>query len=107
MPTLRKSGETRATVVRRLRRSQNGRDAVDILRNRLEAAPLITKVVEVRVRNQRRPVLRRDLEGGHDPVRVAVRQLALRIELGYWQVAEGSILDSSCTKADQASSRTI
>ena len=59
---------------RRLRCSRNGRDVVIVLRNRLEAAALIAKVVEVRVRNARRPALRGDLEDGHDPVRSGVRQ---------------------------------
>ena len=59
---------------RRLRSSRNGRDVVIVLRNRLEAAALIAKVVEVRVRKARRPALRGDLEDGHDPVRIGVRQ---------------------------------
>ena len=59
---------------RGLRTSRNGRDVVAVLRNRLEAAALIAKIIEVRVCNARRPALRGDLEDGHDPVRIRVRQ---------------------------------
>src|SRR6267143_971932 len=59
---------------RRRRGSGNGRESVVVLRNRPEAAALIAKVVEVRVRKSRWPALRSDLEDGHDPVRIGVRQ---------------------------------
>ena len=66
--------DVRDRRARRLRRPRNGRDVVAVLRDRLEAAALIAKVVEVRVREARRPALRGDLEDGHDPVRIGVRQ---------------------------------
>src|SRR5882724_4555827 len=47
-----------------------------ILCNRLKAAALIAKVVEVRIRNAGPPAIRVDLEDGHDPVRTGVRQRA-------------------------------
>ena len=45
-----------------------------ILCDRLEAAALIAKVVEVWVRNARPCATRVDLEDGHDPVRIGVRK---------------------------------
>src|SRR6267154_6567302 len=59
---------------RRLRTSRNRRNALIVFRNGLEAATLIAKVVEVRIRNSRRPALRGDLKNSHYPVRVGIRQ---------------------------------
>ena len=59
---------------RGLRRPRNRRDAVAVLRDRLEAAALVAEIHEVRVREPRPPALRGDLEDGHDPARVGVGQ---------------------------------
>src|SRR6266851_9213622 len=50
----------------RLRTSRNRRNALIVFRNRLEAETLISRVVEVRISNSRRPALRGDLRDGHD-----------------------------------------
>ena len=59
---------------RGLRSSRNGRDVVVVFSDRLEAAALVSKIVEVRIRHARRPAFRGDLEDSHDPVRIGVRQ---------------------------------
>src|SRR5713101_6612753 len=59
---------------RRLRTSRNRRNDLIVFGNRLEAATLIAKVIEVRISNSRRPALRGDLRDGHDPVRIGIRQ---------------------------------
>ncbi len=59
---------------RGLRCSRNGGDAARVLGHCLEAAGLVSKIVEVRIRQTRRPALRSDLEDRHDPVRVTVGQ---------------------------------
>ena len=61
---------------RRLRGTRNRRHVVMILCNRLKAAVLIAKVVEVRIRNAGPPAIRVDFEDGHDAVRIGVRQRA-------------------------------
>jgi hypothetical protein len=59
---------------RRRRCSRYRRDGSAVLRNRLEAAVLVAEVVEVGIRQGRRPALRRDLEDGDDPIGIGVRQ---------------------------------
>src|SRR5713226_5108892 len=51
---------------RRLRTTRNGPGAVIVLRDRLEAAVLIAKIVEVGVRKMCPPTLGVDLKDGHD-----------------------------------------
>ncbi len=59
---------------RRLRSSGNRRDVVAIFRNGLKAVALIAKIIEVGIRNRRPGALGIDLEDGHDPGWIGVRQ---------------------------------
>ena len=59
---------------RGLEGARNRHEVVVVPGHRLETAVLIPEVVEVRVRQARGPALRGDLEDGHDPARVGVRQ---------------------------------
>src|SRR5258708_39033457 len=55
-------GDARDRRARRLRGTGNGYDVIIVFRNRLEAAVLIAKVVEVWVRKMCPPAFRADLE---------------------------------------------
>src|SRR5229473_6964033 len=67
-------GHARDRRARRLRGTGNGHDVIIVFCNGLEAAVLVAKVVEVRIRKMCPPSLRANLEDGHDPARIGVRQ---------------------------------